>query len=220
MIKPVSAYGKFLLMVLKERTNFRIDFFLYLVTGFFSSYAHVAIWMVIMGSSDKETLTRTIQYIVLTGFVAGFISAPERDPIFNRVQNGDIARELLYPVSLPLSIFARGLGNALFRALFNGFLTLIVVSLIFHISWYLEPARVILFLLFLLLAFAINLLIAFQVDMLAFWVYETTALHYIREAVTDFFSGRLIPLWFTLPGFWDCWMSSPLRIPYTCPSRS
>jgi ABC-2 type transport system permease protein len=197
------AYGKFVLMVLKERTNFRIDFFLYLITGFFSSYAHVAIWIVIMasgdGAPDTVAVNRTIQYIVLTGFVSGFINGPERDPVFNRVQSGDIARELLYPVSFPLAVFARGLGNSVFRALFNGLLTLIVMSLIFRLSWQIEPARLGLFVLFLLPGFLISLLISFQVDMLAFWVYETTALHYIKEAVADFFSGRLIPLWFYPP---------------------
>jgi ABC-type uncharacterized transport system permease subunit len=91
-------------MTLKERTNFRVDFFIYLVTGFFSSYAHVAIWIVIMTAGaavDPETVTRTIQYIILTGFVADFLGAPDRDPVFVKVQSGDIARELLYPVSLP-----------------------------------------------------------------------------------------------------------------------
>jgi ABC-2 type transport system permease protein len=198
----LPAYGKFALMMLKERTNFRIDFFIYLFTGFFSSYAHVAIWVVIMasgGDTGALAASRTIRYIVLSGFVSTFLSAPDRDPVFSRVQNGDIARELIYPVSLPGTIFARGIGSALFRALFNGLITLIVMSLVFRISWVIEPARLALSLAFLFLGFVISFLISFQVDMLAFWVYETTALHYIKDAVAGFFSGRLIPLWFYPP---------------------
>lgn len=187
---------KNILMVLKERTNFRVDFFIYLVTGFFSSYAHVAIWMVIVAATDPVLAASTIRYIVLTGFMAGIIYAPDRDPVFKRVQNGDIARELLYPVSFPGTIFARALGNAVFRALFNGLVTLVVMTLIFSISWHIEAERLALFVLFLFLSFTLHFLISFQVDMLAFWVYETTALHYIKSAVLDFFSGRLIPLWF------------------------
>jgi ABC-2 type transport system permease protein len=201
MAKLIFAYREYISMVLKERTNFRIDFFIFLVTGFFSSYAHVAIWTVIMAaaSADPAAVSRTIQYIVLTGFVAGFINAPDRDPVFTRVQNGDIARELLYPVSFPLTVFARGLGNSLFRSLFNGLLTILVMSLIFRISWRIGPEQLALFIIFLSLGFLIQFLISFQVDMLAFWVYETTALHYIKESVVEFFSGRLVPLWFYPP---------------------
>ena len=189
------AYRKYILMILKERMNFRIDFFIYLVTGFFSSYAHVAIWFVITAAVDPAVAAKTIQYIVLSGFVGAFISAPDRDPVFIRVQNGDIARELLYPVSFPLTVFARGMGSAVFRALFNGLITLIIMSVIFRISWRIEEGRLAFFILFLVLGFVLQFLISFQVDMLAFWVYETTALHYVKEAVLGFFSGRLIPLW-------------------------
>ncbi|MDR3193217.1 MAG: ABC-2 family transporter protein [Treponema sp.] len=197
----IFAYGQYILMVLKERANFRIDFCIFLITGFFSSYAHVAIWMVIMAavSADPAAVSRTIQYIVLTGFVADFINAPDRDPVFIRVQNGDIARELIYPVSFPLTVLSRGLGNSLFRSLVNGLLTILVMSLIFRISWRIGPEQLVLFVLFLSLGFLIQFLISFQVDMLAFWVYETTALHYIKGSVVDFFSGRLVPLWFYPP---------------------
>jgi hypothetical protein len=58
-----------------------------------------------------------------------------------------------------------------------------VLSLIFRISWQIEPARLLLFVVFLMLGFVIRFLISFEVDMLSFWVYETTAFHYIKDAV-------------------------------------
>jgi ABC-2 type transport system permease protein len=123
------------------------------------------------------------------------------------VQTGDIARELLYPVSLPGTLFARGLGNAIFSLLLRGLLTLAAMSLIFRVSWDVESARLGLFVLFLLAGFVIQFLLSFQVDMLAFWVYETTALHYIKNAIADFFSGSLIPLW-----FYPSWIMGVLNI--------
>lgn len=206
----LAAYGKFVGMILKEQTNFRVDFFLHLFTGFISSYAHVAVWIVIMASGGgvtPETAERTILYIALTGFAGAFIYAPDRDPVFTRVQSGDIARELLYPVSFPLVIFARGLGKAFFRMMFNGLITLAVITPLCGISWEIDPIRLGLLFLFLAPAFVISTLISFQVDMLAFWVYETTALHYIKQAVVGFFSGHLIPLW-----FYPAWIMGVLDI--------
>jgi ABC-2 type transport system permease protein len=196
------AYSKFASMTLKENTNFRVNFFLSLFLGFLSAYARVAVWVVIVHSGpglDPVLAERTIQYMLLSAFAVSFLHNFDRDPVFNRVQSGDIARELLYPVSLPGVLFARGLGSALFSAMLRGLLTLAAMSLIFRVSWNIEPARLGLFVLFLLAGFVIQFLLSFQVDMLAFWVYETTALHYIKNAVADFFSGSLIPLWFYPP---------------------
>ena len=92
---------KYITMILKERTNFRIEFFIFLLTGFFSSYAHVAIWMVISSVQNSADAAQTIRYIVMSGFVSGITAARERDTVFRRVQNGDIARELLFPHSFP-----------------------------------------------------------------------------------------------------------------------
>ncbi|MCL2527247.1 MAG: ABC-2 family transporter protein [Defluviitaleaceae bacterium] len=193
-------YLRYISMSLKERSNFRIDFFIRLATGFISSYARVAVWVVVLsanaGAIGSDLAQQTIQYMVLSGFLFVIIYSGPRNAIFQRIQDGSIARDLLYPVSLPVTLYWQNIGDAVFGVLVRGIPTLVILSILFNISWAISPIGLGLFIAFTLLGFTINFFISRIVEMAAFWVYEISGLEYIYNAVREFFAGGFIPLWF------------------------
>jgi len=195
-----TRYLKYITMSLKERSNFRIDFFIRLATGFISSYARVVVWVVILGANtaaiSADLASHTIQYMIMTGFLLVIVYSGPRDAIFQRIQDGSIGRDLLYPVSLPVTLYFQALGDAFFGLLVRGMPTLVVLSLLFSIRWTVSPVGIVLFIVFALIGFTINFFISRIVEMAAFWVYEVRGLDYIHSAVREFFAGGFIPLWF------------------------
>jgi ABC-2 type transport system permease protein len=188
-----KRYLSYITMSLKERSNFRIDFFIRLTTSFISSYARVAVWVVIIGADAMAH--QTIRYMVLMSAASSIIYSYSGS-VFQRIQDGDIARDLLYPVSFPVTLFWRALGSSFAGLLQHGLPTMVVLTLLLDIQWSFSAVQILLFVIFSLTGFALNFFITKIVDMAAFWLYEIRGLQYIMDAVQSFFAGGFIPLWF------------------------
>lgn len=116
--------------------------------------------------------------------------------IQHKLRDGQIANELLKPISFKGRLLAENLGENLFGVCFNFLPTLFIALFITNIE---KPASVISFLLFLvsaILGYFILWEISFIIQTLSFWVFRIWGISTIKNVIIDIFSGTMIPLWF------------------------
>ncbi len=116
-----------------------------------------------------------------------------------RVKNGDVAVDLLRPVDLHLSWWARDLGRAGFALLARGVPPLVIgaltIGLAVPASWTAYPLGVI----SLAIAVSISFTLRFLLNLLAFWVLDIRGFAAVYTVVIGLLSGFYIPIYFFPP---------------------
>ncbi|WP_433750045.1 ABC transporter permease [Falsibacillus pallidus] len=134
-----------------------------------------------------------ITYVVIAMIMENFVTGPG-NTLAHNIKNGDIALELLKPYDYLTKLVFMDFGSKA-SALFRASIPVFIIAVLFvHVQ---TPVSWASFLLFIPSAI-IGMLIGSQVDLtigvLAFWTVNVWGLRVLREAVTKFFSGALIPL--------------------------
>ncbi len=197
----ISPYIKYYILTIEDNLNYKKDFIIKFLTGFIESYAKVAVWYSILISNQMiisgELMNDTIKYIILASVITYmiFISIPE-DEITSRILSGTISNDLVLPISLPITLFFKSLGNFTEAFITRFIPSIFVLTLLYDIKWNLNPINILVLVIGTMLGFYIYFNISIQVDMLSFWIMESYSLHNIKEGIFLFFSGSLIPLWF------------------------
>ncbi|HTW85851.1 MAG TPA: ABC-2 family transporter protein [Candidatus Sulfotelmatobacter sp.] len=117
--------------------------------------------------------------------------------IRDHIREGQIATDLMKPISLPFYFFSDGVGMTLLHATLIA-PALAVSLLLVHID---VPAPPVLaaFALSFLLGYLVNFLLNFLMNCVAFWTLETFAVQLMVRWASDLLSGQIVPLIF-FPG--------------------
>lgn len=196
-----NPYIKSFQIALQDRMQYSTDFLIQFFSGFLYHYAKVAIWFAILmvnkGQVDQLTINDTIMYMILASASGTiyFFAVPTSE-ITQRVRSGEIGRDLVYPISLPISLFFRSLGGVCTIFLTQVLPAMVILTAIFQPNWPFELVNVLGLLVGAVFGYMLYFLINLQVDMISFWWIETFYFHYIKDAVFRFLSGTLVPLWF------------------------
>ncbi|HAP44435.1 MAG: hypothetical protein A2004_09435 [Spirochaetes bacterium GWC1_61_12] len=116
--------------------------------------------------------------------------------MMRKIRSGDIATELLKPVSFGGLVLAENAGTIAFRLLAN-FLPALLVSLLY--IRILPPSSALNLLLAVAsagLGFLILFGISYLVSLASFWVVNVWSISTIKNVFINVFSGLLIPMWF------------------------
>lgn len=117
--------------------------------------------------------------------------------IADRVKSGDIATDLLRPVSLLPMLLAQKYGRAGFQLIFRGIPPLLIGGLITGISLPTSPLTWILGFASLALAIAVSFLFDAMVNLTAFWLIENRGLETLARSLVLLLSGNMVPVaWF------------------------
>ncbi|AZR74378.1 hypothetical protein BBF96_13870 [Anoxybacter fermentans] len=197
----MNAYIKHYLISVQDKLNYRIDFLFKFFTIFLHLYASVTIWYAIAtansSSLDETMIADIIKYMILASITTNLMifCTPERE-IARRIRTGEIARDLIYPISLPITLIFKGLGFATANLISMYIPGFILLSIIYKPAWNLNLINIAGLLIGILLGYFIFVLITLQIEMISFWWIENWYMHYIKHAVFNFLSGTLVPLWF------------------------
>jgi len=116
--------------------------------------------------------------------------------IMRKIRSGDIANELLKPVSYGGLVLAENAGKVAFRLVSN-FLPALCLSLVYIPV--LAPSSMLnlsLSILSIFMGFLILSGISYLVSLCSFWVINVWSISTIKNVFINVFSGLLIPLWF------------------------
>ncbi len=135
-------------------------------------------------------------YVVLTQAIMMFVSIFGWTDLMNAVYRGEIATDLLRPMSLFGFWFAQDVGRAMAALLLRGITILVISSLIFHIKIPSSFTQFLALLLSMMLALTISFAIRFIYNLSAFWSPDARGFARFASVLGMFASGFLMPLRF------------------------
>lgn len=188
------AYLKWIIKSFQRNLAYRLEYYMSLLNAFLYIVIFTSVWAAIFAEGkNKDGLTREImvQYAIYATLIKVSVSRA-RDLIGEKVRSGDIAVELMKPVSLPMIAMADALGSSMFQ-LFSRVTPLLVLSFFifdlnmpkgldlgFFASYALS------FLTFYGLMFTISVSSFFLLDNFGIWI--------LNSALISVLSGAIIPI--------------------------
>lgn len=162
---------------------------------------------VINGFTFNEIISYTI-IVNIFGFTMG--GGETTDVITDEIQNGQIAMSLIKPISYRLRFVFSTLGGLLASNLIVGFPLLIASTILLTVNGFMtieSPMKFIIMLIFFLIAQIIAKMLYDVIDyifgIISFYTMAAFGLNQIKEVVTNFLSGMLIPI-----AFFPEWMAN------------
>ncbi|HCM90352.1 MULTISPECIES: ABC-2 family transporter protein [Vagococcus] len=197
-MKKGLAYYRFFL---KSEAQYRINFISYLLRGFIQLVAVLFIWNLVYSSTDDgviEGLTyqEIILYTIISMIATQFMELDNDFQVAGDIQDGNLAYELVRPVSYIWKLFFQGLARATTSILIIGIPTMIGV--IFYITqqeaFSVAIIRALLFLLIISISvglmFCVNLLFGYS----AFYLNYSWGFLLFKGSFISLLSGALFPL--------------------------
>lgn len=163
--------------------------------GFLRAYVLLALYRE-RGSIGGYDASAAVTYVWLTqGLITTVYLWPWND-IALRVRSGDIATDLLRPISLQYYTFAFDVGRATFHAATRAIPPVLIGLAVFDLSFPGRPAIWVLFLFSTLLAVVVSFAFRFLYNLASFWVTEYRGIMQMSVLVMMFFSGFVVPVTF------------------------
>jgi ABC-2 type transport system permease protein len=163
------------------------------VFGFIRAYILIALFAVrpILGGygiSDALTYTFVTQGLIATVAIWGWFEIEER------IRTGDVATDLLRPLSFLGYWLATDYGRAAYQALARGIPPFVVAALAFDLRLPRAPATWVEFLISVVLAVTVSYGIRAIVNLFSFWFLDSRGLSGIVSPAWIVLSGMMLPL--------------------------
>ena len=183
---------------------FRMWAYLGILQVFFQLLLVKAIWQAVYGdegSLNGVPVEAMIAYLTVVGLLNFMIYPILADEIHTRIDQGQVAIDMVRPIGFIRQMLALELGHSVGRWL----LLVIVIPGLTLLGSLTPPSpfTLLIFLVSFTLAFVVSILIWLLVGLSAFWLMNIAGMRSMVGLVGSFFAGSLIPVWF-MPG--------PLRV--------
>lgn len=187
---------------LLDALAYRADFVVGFVSGLSLIVVQFFLWTAVFGSKaqiEGFDLSETVTYTALVWITNGFYATrwQSRD-IQNKMLNGSIAYELLFPISFQAFTFLITSSKNALNLVISGLPAFAASVLLFGIAFP-QPLDLMLFLVSLLLSFLISSGISFIIGMLGAFLKNIEGLIQAEAFLNTILSGALVPLAFLPP---------------------
>jgi ABC-2 type transport system permease protein len=196
----LTKYTKTFELGVQTALEYRFNFLLSLVAAAYPIFIQCFLWTAIFNASTQGevygyTYRQMIAYTFLAGLVFRIVRTGFEYDIMDDVKNGKFSKFLVQP----LGYFPYRLSSYLGQKLPNLAMILIILAVVLiglNTFWgvSLEFVRILLFLVTLVLAIALNFLIFYCFSAVAFWIVEIGFLFEGIRIVTVLLSGGIFPL--------------------------
>lgn len=186
-----------------ERMVYRVNFFMEIVSGIFSSLIVIFLWMAVYRYSHREviggySLSEMVTYLLGAGLINSFILTTAENPETSQnIQDGSLSAYLVKPLS-PYGIWmARDFGTKSFF-FFLGLIGYLIVGIFFKefLIPFSNEKYLLLFLISLVLAALLQFLFFEALSLLSFWIENTYGLRFTMRVIMEVVGGAIIPLSF------------------------
>lgn len=183
------------LMMLAYRTNYYSGILIYSI----NIGAYYFLWSAIYGGKEEIqglTVLQMTTYVAIAWMARAFYFNNIDREIAAEIQEGKVAIEMIRPYNYLGMKTMAALGEGIFRFLFFSIPGMIIVALIFPISFSASLSTWMFFFLSLLFSFIVNTQINLLTGIMTFFILNNTGLIRAKRVVIDLFSGLLLPLSF------------------------
>jgi len=170
-----------------------------LVTNFFFGILRASILVALYGSQnevDGITISGAITYAALSQALIGYLSLFSWFDLMTTVYTGEIATDLLKPMSYVGYWMAKDLGRAGVQLFFRGFIVMAGYALLFDLTWPQGLSQWLALGFTLIFSWLISFLWRFLVNLASFWTPNARGVLRLFFTLSWFFSGFLMPLRF------------------------
>ena len=170
-----------------------------LVTNFFFGILRAAILVALYGTQTEVqglSVQGAVTYAALTQAVIGYLSLFSWFDLMVTVYTGEIATDLLKPMSYLGYWMARDLGRAWMQLIFRGLIVMAGYALIFDLVWPQGWSQWLALGVALIFSWLISFLWRFLINLISFWTPNARGFLRLFFMLSYFFSGFLMPLRF------------------------
>lgn len=196
----IKSYIPFALNEIKAGMQYRLSFFIRILSSGFTVLITYYLWKAIYSSSSHTVLegfnfSEMTSYLIVSFFTATMISSVGTMGIAYEIANGQIAMNLIKPISYKAYVYSSSLGSLAINSLITGFPFMIILAVL---GWINTPSigNLVLYLLSIICSFTVLFLFGFCFAMLAFYTTYFFGLNMAKEVIIKFLSGSMIPLAF------------------------
>lgn len=186
-----------------ERMAYRVNFFMEVLSGIFTSLIVILLWMAIYRSSGQQiiggySLAEMVTYLLGGGLINSFILSTAENPETSQsIQDGTLSAFLIKPLHPYGLWFTRDLGTKAFY-FFLGLMGYLVVCFFFrdYLLGIGSLSYLFLFILALIFSSLLQFFLFEALSLLSFWVENTYGLRFTMRVIMEVVGGAIIPLSF------------------------
>jgi ABC-2 type transport system permease protein len=183
------------LMMLAYRTNYYSGILIYSI----NIGAYYFLWSAIYGGKEEIQGLSVLQmttYVAVAWMARAFYFNNIDREIAAEIQDGKVAIEMIRPYNYLGMKIMQALGEGIFRFLFFSVPGMIIVALIFPISFSASLSTWLFFFISLLFSFIVNTQINLLTGIMTFFFFNNAGLIRAKRVIIDLFSGLLLPISF------------------------
>ncbi len=156
-------------------------------------------WMAAYGQRQSAmgvTLNQMLTYSIMSSLLSCLLTANVEDRVIQSVRKGNVALDMLKPVSVFGMYLAEDIGAIAVAFCQNALPLLLISCLLIQVPVPSSAVNLLLFIVSLVFSYLINWLITACFSMLSFFVISIGPLHQTKNVLIRILSGSIIPLWF------------------------
>jgi len=223
MFKKYSAIYRYMLI---RSLQFRTELVIYTFLDILPFFVLVFAWQAVFQGQEtikSFTLPEITQYYLLVMLVERMTSTYFESWRAREIREGKIDYFLTRPFSYINEVFSKDVGGKLvsititvpflilFALVINSFIPVSTLSL--------TPEKVIIFLLFMVVAYVMQFFIAFWIVLLTFWFEGSSGIEHFKWITVSLFSGSMLPVEFMPSWLQTFYQVLPLKFMYAVPIR-
>ncbi|AJY77384.1 ABC transporter permease [Paenibacillus beijingensis] len=202
----MQLYLEYIRNIIQTNLKYRTNFLLGLIGRIIVLFVQYYIWEALL-IKDVATSTGNISfrdmtnYITISTIISVLVSNNLIYDIDSKIKSGQIAIDLIKPISYKTYLFCGVIGDNIYRILFELVPVIIIGLFVFHLQipdW----THLFIFAFATVNAVIIKYLISFIFGILGFWIVSVWYFSRFLEDLIRIFAGAWIPIWF-FPHFLD-----------------
>ncbi|BDR59786.1 ABC-2 family transporter protein [Lactobacillus xylocopicola] len=165
----------------------------YLVSALISLTVQYFLWKAVLAGKPVSEFKQTFSYLILMQLLAILFPKTSYD-VDDKVRSGDIALDLLKPVTLATQLFWEGAGYSVAKLLIVGLVDVLIYL------WVLDFQVTLIMVVMVAVAAALAYLLYFELELLlglwSFYAYSIWGISAFKEAILLILAGNVFPAYF------------------------
>lgn len=182
---------------MRQQTTYRAAMLAGLVTNLFFGLLRLALMQALyhgQGEVNELSVGGAVTYIGLSQSLIAFLFIFGSSDFMKSVASGEVATDLLKPVRLFTMWMARDLGKSMVNLISRGVLFMVIFQFFYPLIWPKRFDQVIFFIISLTISWLVSFAWRFLVNLASFWTPDAIGIGRAAFAVSQFFSGFILPI--------------------------
>ncbi len=193
----LKIFWRLVWVSLRQQTTYRAAMLAGLATNLFFGVLRLALMQALYqerGVVNDLSLGGAVTYVGLSQSLIAFLFIFGSNDFMKSVSSGEIATDLLKPIRLFTLWMARDLGRGFVNLVSRGVLFMLIFQFFYPLVWPESLGQVGAFLMSLSISWLLSFAWRFLVNLAAFWTPDAIGVGRAAYAVSQFFSGFILPL--------------------------